>query len=233
MATVLLVRHGRTAANGAGVLAGWTEGVGLDDTGRDQVAALAARMAPVPLTAVVSSPLQRCRETADLLMAGRDGLPCHVDERVGEVRYGDWTGAELKKLAKDPLWKVVQGHPSAMTFPGAGGESMRDMQARAVGAVRDWNERLGSDATYVVISHGDLIKAVLADALGMHLDQFQRVVVDPASVSVVSYTELRPFVVRTNDSGGDLGFLVPPKKRRRRRPASSDAVLGGGTGATT
>lgn len=233
MATVLLVRHGRTAANGAGVLAGWTEGVGLDDTGRDQVASLAARLAPVPLTAVVTSPLQRCRETADVLMAGRDGLPCHVDERVGEVRYGDWTGAELKKLAKDPLWKVVQGHPSAMTFPGEGGESMRDMQTRAVSAVRDWNERLGSDATYVVISHGDLIKAVLADALGMHLDQFQRVVVDPASVSVVSYTELRPFVVRTNDSGGDLGFLVPPKKRRRRRPASSDGVLGGGTGATT
>jgi probable phosphomutase (TIGR03848 family) len=232
--TVVLVRHGRTAANGAGVLAGWTEGVGLDDTGRSQVSALAARLAPVPLTAVVTSPLQRCRETADLLLAGRDGLPCHVDERVGEVRYGDWTGGELKKLAKDPLWKVVQTHPSAMTFPGEGGESMRDMQTRAVGAVRDWNARLGADATYAVISHGDLIKAVLADALGMHLDQFQRLVVDPASVSVVSYTDLRPFVLRTNDGGGDLGFLVPPKKKsRRRRPSDSDAVLGGGAGTST
>jgi probable phosphomutase (TIGR03848 family) len=232
MTTVLLVRHGRTAANGAGVLAGWTAGVGLDEVGRDQVAALAARLAPVPVTAVVTSPLQRCQETADLLLAGRDGVPCHVDERVAEVRYGDWTGAELKKLAKDPLWKIVQSHPSAMTFPGEGGESMRDMQTRAVSAVREWNERLGNDATYVVISHGDLIKAVLADALGMHLDQFQRVVVDPASVSVVTYTELRPFVVRTNDSGGDLAFLLPAKKRRRRRPTSSDAVLGGGAGTT-
>ncbi len=95
------------------------------------------------------------------------------------MRYGDWTGGELKKLAKDPLWKVVQAHPSAMTFPGEGGEAMRDMQTRAVDAVREWNQRHGPDAVYVVVSHGDVIKAVLADALGMHLDQFQRIEVDP------------------------------------------------------
>jgi probable phosphomutase (TIGR03848 family) len=237
--TVLLVRHGRTTANTAGVLAGWTEGVSLDEAGQAQVRALAARLAPVPLAAVVCSPLQRCRETADLLLADRagDAVPRHEDERIGEVRYGDWSGEELKKLAKDPLWKVVQGHPSAMTFPGEGGESMLAMATRAVTAVREWNTRLGQDAVYVVISHGDVIKAIIADALGMHFDQFQRIVVDPASVSVVTYTPLRPFVVRANDVGGDLGFLAPKKTRRRRgksaaSEAASDAVLGGGSGAT-
>jgi probable phosphomutase (TIGR03848 family) len=228
--TVLLIRHGRTTANSAGVLAGWTEGVSLDEAGQAQVTALAGRLASVPLAAVVTSPLQRCVETADLLLHDRD-VPRHVDERVGEVRYGDWTGRELKKLAKEPLWKVVQSHPSAMTFPGEGGEAMAEMATRAVTAVRDWNARLGDDAVYVVVSHGDVIKAVLADALGMHLDQFQRLVVDPASVSVVTYTTLRPFVVRANDVGGDLGFLVPRTRRtRRRKAASSDADLGGGTG---
>jgi probable phosphomutase (TIGR03848 family) len=229
--TVLLVRHGRTTANGAGVLAGWTEGVGLDETGRSQVAALALRLAAVPLAAVVTSPLQRCQETTELMLAGHPPVERHVDGRIGEVRYGDWTGGELKKLAKDPLWKVVQSHPSAMTFPGEGGEAMRDMQTRAVTAVREWNDRLGEDAVYAVVSHADVIKAVLADALGMHLDQFQRLVVDPSSVSVVTYTPLRPFVVRVNDLGGDLGFLVPRKKRSRRvRSAASDAVVGGGAG---
>jgi probable phosphomutase (TIGR03848 family) len=231
--TVLLVRHGRTTANSAGVLAGWTEGVGLDDAGRTQVTALAGRLAAVPLAAVVTSPLQRCLETADLMLDGHDQVPRHVDERLGEVRYGDWTGGELKKLAKDPLWKVVQSHPSAMTFPGEGGEAMRDMQTRAVGAVREWNQRLGKDAVYVVVSHGDIIKAVLADALGMHLDQFQRLVVDPSSVSIITYTSLRPFVVRSNDMGSDLGFLVPRKKgSRRARAETSDAAVGGGAGTT-
>jgi probable phosphomutase (TIGR03848 family) len=233
--TVLLVRHGRTTANTAGVLAGWTEGVSLDDTGQAQVRALAQRLSGVPLAAVVSSPLQRCKETTDLLLDGRDDVPRHEDDRVGEVRYGDWSGRELKTLAKDPLWKVVQGHPSAMTFPGDEGESMSAMATRATTAVREWSARLGDDAVYVVVSHGDVIKAVLADALGMHLDQFQRIVVDPASVSVVTYTPLRPFVVRSNDMGGDLSFLVPKKGRRRPRKGaarSSDATLGGGAGSS-
>ena len=203
MTTVLLVRHGRTTANGAGVLAGWTEGVSLDDAGRTQVEALAARLAPVPLSAVVTSPLQRCLETTELMLAGRD-VPRHVDDRVGEVRYGDWSGEKLSKLAKDPLWKVVQSHPSAMTFPGDGGEAMRDMQLRAVTAVREWNATLGDDAVYAVVSHGDVIKAVLADALGLHLDQVQRLVADPAAAGP------RP---------------PPPRRRRPELPrAEAEAV---------
>jgi probable phosphomutase (TIGR03848 family) len=236
VATVILVRHGRTAANATGVLAGWTPGVHLDDKGREQAAAVAARLSVVPLAAVVTSPLERTRETAEHLLADRDPAPVlEVDERVGECRYGDWTNQPLKTLAKDPLWKVVQGHPSAAVFPGAEGESLAEMSARAVAAVRDWNIRLsvdGADPTYAVVSHGDVIKAITADALGMHLDAFQRLQVDPCSVTVIRYTDLRPFVLRTNDTGGDLSGLVPPAKARRRgRARSSDAVVGGGAGA--
>ena len=236
MATVLLIRHGRTKANADGVLAGWTPGVVLDDTGAGQARELAARLAVVPLTAVVTSPLERTRETTSLMLEGRESaVPVHVDERVGECRYGDWTGGSLKTLAKEPMWKVVQAHPSAAVFPGPEGESMAHMQNRAVSAVREWNDRLGADAIYAVVSHGDVIKAILADALGMHLDQFQRLRVDPCSVSIVDYTPLRPFVARTNDVGGSLAGLVPPPRKGRRTGTrsrrSSEAVVGGGAGA--
>ena len=225
MTTVLFVRHGLTALTGP-ILVGWTPGVHLDDRGRRQAAALAARIAPVPLAAIVSSPLERCLETADAIAADRSPAPAReVDERVGEVRYGAWTGGELKVLVKDPLWATVQAHPSAVTFPD--GEALRDTQARAVAAVRDWNQRLGSDAIYAVVSHADVIKAILADALGLHLDQFQRIVVGPASLSVVRYTRLRPFVLRVNDQGGDPLDLVETKKktRRRRAPAGTEAPV--------
>ena len=243
MPTVLLVRHGRTTANASGVLAGWTPGVLLDEIGQSQVNALAERMSVLSLAAVVASPLERCQQTAAALtgVAGPDDVarPAVVDEdRLGECRYGDWTGRELKTLVKEPLWKVVQAHPSAAVFPGPEGESMRAMQQRAVDAVREWDARVadehGEDAMWVAVSHGDVIKAILADALGTHLDAFQRIVVDPASVSVVRYTPTRPFVLRSNDSGGDLAALVPEGKGRRRRarpaPTSSDAVVGGGAG---
>ena len=230
MSTVILLRHGRTTANAGGVLAGWTPGVRLDDSGRAQAEAVAARLAPVPLAAVVSSPLERCQETASALLAGRD-LELRTDDRLGEARYGDWTGRTIKELARQPLWKVVQQHPSAAVFPGPEGEGLAQTQARAVAAVREWGAALGPGSVWVACSHGDVIKAVLADALGLHLDQFQRIVVDPASISVVTYTETRPFVSRINDTGGDVSALVPPKRRRRRTP-SSDAVVGGGAGAT-
>jgi probable phosphomutase (TIGR03848 family) len=227
MTTLLLVRHGVTDANRGGVLAGWSAGVHLADKGREQVSALAARLAAVPVAAVISSPLERCVETAEALAAGRD-LAVEIDDGLGECRYGDWTGQELKKLAKDPLWKVVQAHPSAATFPG--GEALRDTQTRAVDSVRRTNDRLGPDATWIAVSHGDVIKAILADALGLHLDLFQRIHVDPASLSVVRYTTLRPFVVRLNDVGGAVDDLRPPAKRSRAKRGSSDAAVGGGAG---
>jgi len=239
MATVILVRHGRTTANTAGVLAGRTAGVRLDDLGEQQAARAGDRLTKLALRAVVSSPLERCRQTADHV-SRRQATPPKVTREKGlsEVDYGAWTGRAIKDLAKDPLWRTVQAHPAAVTFPE--GESMAGMSARSVAAVRRWDATVeaehGSDALWVAVSHGDVIKAILADALGIHLDAFQRIVVDPASISVVRYTPGRPFVLMTNTHEGDLGHLAPPEKAARRRsrrtrpPGESDATLGGGAG---
>lgn len=231
MATVILVRHGRSTANATGVLAGRTPGVHLDETGLAQAAAVGERLAPVRLAAAVSSPLERCRETArEVLRPQAQPMRASTDKQLTECDYGDWQGQALKDLAKEKLWKVVQSQPSAATFPG--GESMRTMQDRAVAAIRRHDARIsaehGDDAVWLAVSHGDLIKSILADALGTHLDLFQRIHVDPASVSVVRYTESRPYVLGTNTHAGDLSWLTPPKKARTRR--RTDAAVGGGAG---
>lgn len=245
MPTVLLVRHGRTTANASGVLAGWTAGVGLDDTGREQAQALAARVAAanLPVSRIVSSPLQRCQETAMLVAAkAAPGIPVGSDDRLGECRYGAWTGRKLSELAEEDLWRVVQDQPSGARFPDGEdypGESMAGMQSRALEVVRqvdaDVRAASGADAIWVAVSHGDVIKAILADAAGAHLDQFQRIQVDPASVSVVRYTSRRPFLLRSNDTGGDLASLLPPPKEAdegaEEQADDGDAAVGGGAGA--
>ncbi|QFZ19984.1 histidine phosphatase family protein [Saccharothrix syringae] len=230
MATVILLRHARSTANGSGVLAGRQEGVRLSEQGEHQAAGLVERLAGVPVAAVVTSPLERCRQTLAPLLAAR-GLEPVVDPQLAEVDYGEWTGRAIKDLYAEPLWAVVQQHPSAAVFPG--GEGLAGVQARAVAAIRAHDARVtaehGPRAVWLACSHGDVIKAVIADALGVHLDGFQRIVVDPASVSVVQYTETRPFVLRVNDNGGDLSGVVPPPEKAGEAP-SSDAVVGGSTG---
>ena len=231
MATVILVRHGRSTANATGVLAGRLPGVHLDDTGVQQAAAVGARLADVRLSAAVTSPLERCRETCrEITRPQASPLRATSDKQLSECDYGEWQGRPLKDLAKEKLWKVVQSQPSAATFPQ--GESMRAMQDRAVAAIRRHDARVsaehGDDAVWLAVSHGDVIKSILADALGTHLDLFQRIHVDPASVSVVRYTESRPYVIGTNTHAGDLSWLTPPRKSRRRR--STDAAVGGGAG---
>jgi probable phosphomutase (TIGR03848 family) len=235
MTLVLIVRHGLTSSTGK-ALTGWLPGIALDDRGDAQAAALGERLAQVPLATIVSSPLERCVQTASAIavrQAGSDHAAAPavtIDHRVGECRYGDWTGQPLRKLARDPLWRVVQAHPSAVRFPGPDGESMLGMQQRAVAAVRDWNARLGTGAVYLICSHGDVIKAILADALGMHLDMSQRIQVDPCSLSIVRYTTLRPFVLRMNDSGPDAAALAELAARKERRKVDADAAVGGGAG---
>lgn len=210
------------------MLTGRTPGIPLDDRGRDQAAAVASRLAAVPLDAIVTSPLDRCRQTADAIAAARDGAPVAVqeDEQFAEVKYGDWTGKQLKRLVKEPLWRVVQAHPSAVRFPGEDAESMPDVQHRAVAAIRNWNARLGKDAVYLICSHGDVIKSVIADCLGLHLDFSQRIQVDPCSLTVIRYTPMRPFLVRMNDIGGSVTGLIKPD------PAAAGKAAGNGAGTT-
>lgn len=237
--TVILLRHGRSTANTALTLAGRTPGVELDETGWAQAEDLRRRLAGLPIDAVVRSPLLRCRQTVEPLAAEFRVEPV-IEEGLTEVDYGSWTGRTLKELASEQLWSVVQQHPSSAVFPE--GEAMAEMATRAVRAVRLHDQRLaeaaGRDVLWVACSHGDVIKSVLADAYGMHLDHFQRIVVDPASMSVVRYTPHRPFVLRVNDTGGDLAALrVEPAKHtdasradnadNAGSDASSDAVPGG------
>ena len=236
MPTLLLVRHGRSTANSLGVLAGWSPGIDLDEKGRAQAAALAARLAVVPLVRVVSSPLDRCRQTLQPLLETRPELgAAALDERIGECRYGDWTGHSLRELAQEPLWRTVQDHPSAALFPGPEGEALPEMSRRAVEAVREWDalvaQEHGPEAVWLACSHGDVIKAVVADALGLHLDLFQRISVEPGSVTAIRYTPLRPFLLRLGDSG-DLSTLAPePPGSGADTRQQSDAVVGGATGA--
>jgi probable phosphomutase (TIGR03848 family) len=235
MPTVILVRHGRSTANATGVLAGRLPGVHLDDAGVKQAEAVGERLAGVRLAAAVSSPLERCRETArEITTRQAEALRAGTDKQLSECDYGEWQGRALKDLAREKLWKTVQAQPSAATFPG--GESMRAMQDRAVAAVRRHDARVaaehGPDAVWLAVSHGDVIKSILADALGTHLDLFQRIHVDPASVSIVRYTESRPFVLGTNTHAGDLSWLTPPRRKARGR-RRTDAEVGGGAGPQT
>lgn len=243
MATLVLVRHGRTTANASGVLAGRLPGVRLDDVGTEQARRAGERLRAVRLAAVVSSPMERCKQTAKALVAARDEpLRIASEKGLSECDYGEWQGRALKDLGKEPLWKVVQTQPSAAAFPG--GESLPAMQARAVAAVRRRDAEVeaehGAGAVWVAVSHGDIIKSILADALGMHLDLFQRLFVDPASISVVRYTGTRPYVVASNTHEGSLEWLNPPPPKARKRASGGrsrarartddDAPVGGGAG---
>ncbi|MCU0263597.1 MAG: MSMEG_4193 family putative phosphomutase [Candidatus Nanopelagicales bacterium] len=215
MTVVLLVRHGRTGANARGILAGRAPGVALDGTGRKQARALAGRLRAVPLTAVVHSPLERCAETAALMLDGRGEVPLHVDDRLVECDYGDWSGRPLAELAREPLWATVQAQPSAVRFPG--GEAMLAMAKRAVASVGDWVRREPA-GTVAMVTHGDVIKAILSDALGQPFDAFQRIAVSPGSVSVVAYPrDQRPVVLGINATAG-----------RVRVPQAPAPTVGGG-----
>lgn len=235
--TVLLLRHGRSTSNTAHTLAGRSEGVDLDDRGREQAAALVERLGALPIREIVRSPLLRCERTVEPLAAAL-GLQPVVDERIIEVDYGSWTGRTIGDLVKEPLWAVVQQQPSAAVFPE--GEGLAAVQSRAVAAIREHDARLaaahGADVVWVACTHGDVIKSVLADALGTHLDTFQRINADPASVSVIRYTPLRPFVIHVNHTGAALNSALstPPAPPTTEKTAdgdvpSGDAVVGGST----
>ncbi|MVU82474.1 MSMEG_4193 family putative phosphomutase [Nocardia sp. ET3-3] len=230
--TVILLRHGVSTSNTARTLAGRSAGVDLTDRGREQAHGLVERLGSLPIEAIVCSPLLRCQRTVAPL-ADKLGLEAEPDERLLEVDYGDWTGKALADLVSEPLWKVVQRHASAATFPS--GESLAQVQFRAVSAIRERDRQLaarhGSDVLWIACTHGDVIKAVLADGFGIHLDGFQRIVVEPASISVIRYTPTAPYVWRVNDTGPDLSGLaaISPRTGGESR---SGPVPGGETGTT-
>lgn len=226
MTTVVLIRHGRSTANADGVLAGRSKGVGLDATGREQARQMADRLTGLQLAGVITSPLKRCRQTAAAI-TGTTAPAADVEHGINECDYGHWQGRKLADLSGEPLWSTIQEHPSAAVFPG--GESLRNMQFRAVSAIRaraaEFDASHGERAVWAAVSHGDVIKSILADALGTHLDHFQRLIVNPASVSVITYTASRPYVIAMNTHVGNLAWVGADTGSNT---AAAGAQVGGG-----
>lgn len=203
MTLLLLIRHG-TNDWVHGRLAGWTPGVHLNDDGKRQAVALATRLSALPLDAIYASPLERTVETAQAI-AGPRGLPLHLVDGLGEVRYGEWQGAELKELYKHELWPGVQFYPSGTRFPG--GETLGEAQVRMV-ATLDTLRARHPKGVIAVVSHADIIKLAVAYYIGMHIDLFQRLEISPCSLTAVGFTPMGPRMLAYNDTGS-LEHLRP------------------------
>jgi probable phosphomutase (TIGR03848 family) len=202
---LLLVRHGQTPTTGA-ILPGRAKGLHLSDEGRREAEAVAERVAAFGdrVAAVYASPLERTRETAAPIAAAV-GAPVTIERGLLEADFGEWTGSKLARLRKLPEWRTVQHRPSVFAFPG--GESFAAMQLRIWDAVR----RLASahpGRVVVAVSHADPIKAVVAQAMGCHLDLFQRIVVSPCSVTAIALLDGGPIVLCVNSTGRDLTALA-------------------------
>lgn len=226
MTLVILVRHAHSSANDLGILAGRSEGIHLSPTGRTQARRLATRIGDLPVKALRSSPLERCLETIAPWLNKNPAGPVHarpllkIDPDLQEVDYGLWSGRKLRTLSKDPLWPTIQERPSQVTFPD--GESIKGMQERAMRAVENALSQRGKGGV-MLVSHGDVVKSIIATSLSMPLDEFQRIVIDPASISILDFSAAKPRLILMNDSHSPLN----PNLFTRKISAPS---LGGGSG---
>lgn len=197
MTLLFLIRHAQNEWVRTGRLAGWTPGVHLNEEGQQQAEALGERLATAKLQAVYSSPLERAVETAQAVLKHYPDMELQISEGVGEVRFGKWTGERLRKLRRKRLWNAVQHYPSGARFPE--GETIREMQNRVIDALEDIAQQ-HPGGRVAVVSHSDVIKAVVAHYAGIHLDLFQRLIISPASISIIALNRQGPYVVRMNDT---------------------------------
>ena len=222
MPKIYLVRHGRTPANKKGILAGRTKGIYLDDTGIKQAEAVAKSLSQIKFKKIIVSPMERCQQTAKIIITGMDKTPKPVIESgINECDYGDWSNKKLSALRSKTLWKTIQEKPSLVQFPN--GEKMNQMLARVKNTIFEHALKLKSDENLLVVSHGDPIRSFIADCLGMHLDNFQRITIDPCSVSVVIISNDNVQVISVNNS---VKVDQISKKKNKR----IGSVLGGGAG---
>ena len=223
MASIILVRHSRSTANTAGVLAGQAPGISLDEVGQNQAQGLIARIGDVEISRTISSPLQRCIETISPWHQSHGKSAIEIDDNFIESNYGSWTGQNLSDLAKEPLWKEVQKQPSKVTFPN--GESFQEMFSRVSEGLDKVIENLGDEDNVIIVSHGDIIKLAIAKVLDLPIDNFQKLVIDPASISIVKVEKdgdlKRTALISMNESGTPLTKLLASKEL---------AGLGGGKG---
>ena len=222
MAKIVLIRHAHSRANAAGVLSGRLPDVHLSKTGQEQAKRLAERLGKLTISKVQVSPMERCAETLEpwLIKYGKN-VAVVSDKNLVEVDYGKWSGKKLAVLSRAKLWRKIQSQPSSVTFPE--GESLAQMQVRAMQSVHNFFD---SDLELMImVSHGDVIKAIVASALGMHLDDFQRIVIDPASITILESHGGAIRLTRLNDSDSSVSELLQSKKNRGH-------LLGGGKGIT-
>ena len=197
MTTILLIRHAVNDFVKTGKLAGRTPGVHLNQEGQAQADALGQRLAPMPIDHIYASPMERTIETAEAIARHHPQLQVEASAAIGEVRYGDWEGKAIHDLRRRKMWQLVQEYPSRASFPN--GETMRGVQTRTVNAIEELAQK-HPNQMIVLVFHADLIKMTLAHYLGMHLDVFQRIVISPASISVLQLEHSRPFIVCMNDT---------------------------------
>ena len=223
MSLVVLVRHAHSQANAAGILSGRRPNIALSEKGRTQAQELAIRLGELKVKELRVSPLQRCIETIDPWVSTKSRIRRIEDHGITEVDYGKWSGRTLRSLSREKLWKIVQENPSRVFFPD--GEGMANMQARAIESMHLALASAGTGAV-VMVSHGDVIKALVAANLGMRLDDFQRIIIDPASVTVFDFSSKTPRLLLLNDSHSNIGDLGITSTKKR-------LLVGGGSGPSS
>lgn len=214
MTHILLIRHAVNDFVKTGKLAGWTPEVHLNEEGQAQAEALGKRLVEAPIKHLYASPLERTMETAEAIRQHHAHLKIKHIEGIGEVRYGDWEGQEIARLTKTKMWHMVQEYPSRAYFPN--GETMREVQMRAINAVEMLATAHPRDMV-VMVSHADLIKMVLAHYLGTHLDNFQRIVISPASISSLMLGYGRPYIATMND----MAHIIQMERERKQQQVST------------
>jgi probable phosphoglycerate mutase len=222
---LVLIRHAHSQSNASGVLSGRLPNIHLSEKGIKQSLQLSERLGNFAVAQLRVSPMERCFETIspwlnDVVLKNSPDFVPIIDPSLNEVDYGDWSGKKLITLARKKEWRTVQESPSRMYFPG--GEGIAQMQSRAMSVVHEL-ATLPDSKTAVIVSHGDVIKSIVASALGTHLDEFQRIIIDPASVSVLDYSGIKPRVLLLNDTRAVVTDLLQAPKRSRN-------LLGGGAG---
>ena len=223
MSLVVLVRHAHSQANAAGILSGRRPNIALSEKGRTQAQELAIRLGELKVKELRVSPLQRCIETIDPWVSTKSRIRRIEDHGITEVDYGKWSGRTLRSLSREKLWKIVQENPSRVFFPD--GEGIANMQARAIESMHLALSSTDTGAV-VMVSHGDVIKALVAANLGMRLDDFQRIIIDPASVTVFDFSSKTPRLLLLNDSHSNIGDLGITSTKKR-------LLVGGGSGPSS
>jgi probable phosphomutase (TIGR03848 family) len=229
MTRIVLLRHAHSSANAKAILAGRAPGVDLSDRGRKEAQDVSKRLKEIKFSLIRVSPMERCAQTIEPLLAqlskSLEAKPIvEVESDLVEVDYGKWTGRKLSILSRDKAWKVVQNTPSAMYFPG--GEGLLDVQARAMRALNSAANTPGKGAK-LLVSHGDVIKSIVASVLGTHLDHFQKIVIDPASLTVLDFNGVDYRVLTLNSTTAPISAFLKVESSRKK---GVSALLGGGSG---